>query len=61
MKVEYPHLSFQNSNMICVSMKRNDLFTTLKAMENPTSEHIIELEEEIRLKAYRAVNNMLKY
>ena len=61
MKVEYPHLNFQDSNMICVSMKANDLYTTLKAIENPTSEHIIELEEEVRLKAYKAVNNMLKY
>ncbi|MCG3222277.1 MAG: quinolinate synthase NadA [Candidatus Heimdallarchaeota archaeon] len=61
MKVEYPHLSFQDSHMICVSMKRNDLYTTLIAIENPTSEHTIELEEEVRLKAYKAVNNMLKY
>jgi quinolinate synthase len=61
MKVEYPHLKFQDSHMICVSMKRNDLYTTLKAMENPTSKHRIELDEEVRLKAYKAVSNMLKY
>ncbi|MHA2357717.1 MAG: quinolinate synthase NadA [Candidatus Heimdallarchaeaceae archaeon] len=61
MKIEYPHVKFEDSNMICVSMKRNDLFATLKALEKPTKENIIELDEEIRLKAYQAVNNMLKY
>ena len=61
MKAEFPELKFADSNMICVSMKRNDLFTTLKAIENPTSEHLIELDVEVRKKAFKSVNRMLKY
>jgi len=61
MKVEYPHIQFADSNMICVSMKRNDLLATLNALENPTDANVIELDEDIRQRAYRAVSNMLKY
>ena len=61
MKAEFPELKFADSNMICVSMKRNDLFTVLKSIENPTSEHMIELDEEVRKKAFKSVNRMLKY
>ncbi len=61
MKVEYPNVEFVDSKMFCVSMKRNDLISTLNALENPTEDNIIELEEDIRKRAYRAVNNMLKY
>jgi len=61
MKIEYPNVQFEDSNMICVSMKMNDLFATLKTMEKPTKENTIELDEEIRLKAFNAVNRMLKY
>ncbi|MCK5346004.1 MAG: quinolinate synthase NadA, partial [Candidatus Heimdallarchaeota archaeon] len=61
MKIEYPPVQFVDSKMICVSMKRNDLYTALQALENTTKDHIIELDEKVRLKAYKAVNNMLKY
>ncbi len=61
MKIEYPEVQFEDSKMICVSMKRNNLATTLKALENPTDDNVIELDEDIRKKAYRAVSNMLKY
>ncbi len=61
MKIEFPDVQFEDSKMICVSMKRNDLAATLKALENPTDENIIDLDEEIRKKAYKAVSNMLKY
>lgn len=61
MKVEFPHVQFEDSKMICVSMKRNDLISTLKALENPTDANVIELDEDIRKRAYRAVSNMLKY
>jgi len=61
MKIEYPDVVFEDSKMICVSMKRNDLVSTLKALENPTDDNVIELDEDIRKKAYKAVSNMLKY
>ncbi|MCK4896548.1 MAG: quinolinate synthase NadA, partial [Candidatus Heimdallarchaeota archaeon] len=61
MKIEFPDIEFVDSKMICISMKRNDLPTILKAIEHPTSENIIELDEEVRKKAFKAVNNMLKY
>ncbi|MCE7739465.1 MAG: quinolinate synthase NadA [Candidatus Heimdallarchaeota archaeon] len=61
MKVEYPDVQFEDSKMICISMKRNDLFSTWKALENPTDDNVIELDEEIRKRAFRAVSNMLKY
>ncbi len=61
MKIEFPDVQFEDSKMICISMKRNDLFTTWKALEKPTDDNIIELDEEIRKKAFRAVSNMLKY
>lgn len=61
MKIEFPDVEFVDSKMICISMKRNDLPTILKAIENPTSENIIELDEKVSKKAFKAVNNMLKY
>lgn len=61
MKIEYPDVQFEDSKMICISMKRNDLFSTWKALEKPTDDNVIELDEEIRKRAYRAVSNMLKY
>jgi quinolinate synthase len=61
MKVEFPDLNFSDSHMICVSMKRNDIFSVFKTIENLTQENKIELDEEIRKKAYKAVKRMLKY
>ncbi len=61
MKIEYPDLKFSDSHMICVSMKRNDIFSVYKIVENLTLENKIELDEEIRKKAYKAVKRMLKY
>ncbi|MBY9001876.1 MAG: quinolinate synthase NadA [Candidatus Heimdallarchaeota archaeon] len=61
MKIEFPDIEFQDSNMICVSMKRNDLPTILDSLENPKPENTIQLDEETRKRAFKAVNNMLKY
>ena len=61
MKVEYPHLKFLDSNMICPMMKQSNLINILDCLENPKKENIIEIEEEIRKRAFNAVNNMLKY
>ncbi|MCG3216488.1 MAG: quinolinate synthase NadA [Candidatus Heimdallarchaeota archaeon] len=61
MKGEYPDVQFADSNMICVSMKMNDLYSTLKAISNPTSKNTIELDETVRQKAFKSVNRMLKY
>ena len=38
MKIEFPDIQFEDSKMICVSMKRNDLFSTWKALEKPTDD-----------------------
>jgi quinolinate synthase len=61
MKIEYPDANFSDSHMICVSMKRNDIFLIYKAIENLSIENKIELDEEIRKKAFKAVKRMLKY
>jgi len=61
MKIEYPDLHFSDSHMICVSMKRNDIFSIYKTIENLPMENKIELDENIRKKAYNAVKRMLKY
>ncbi|MHA1225044.1 MAG: quinolinate synthase NadA [Candidatus Heimdallarchaeaceae archaeon] len=61
MKVEYPQVKFEDSHMICVSMKSNDLYSILVALEKPTVDNIIEIDEEVRQRAYKSVNNMLKY
>ena len=61
MKIEYPEIKFSDSHMICVSMKRNDIFSVFKTIENLTPENEIKLDEEIRKKAFKAVKRMLKY
>ena len=61
MKIEFPDIEFTDSNMICVSMKRNDLPTILHSLENPKPENTIQIDEKTRKKAFRAVNRMLKY
>ncbi|MHA1399766.1 MAG: quinolinate synthase NadA [Candidatus Heimdallarchaeaceae archaeon] len=61
MKVEYPNLKFADSNMICPMMKMNNLQNILETLENLKPENFVELDEEVRVKAFNAVNNMLKY
>ncbi len=61
MKVEHPELHFADSNLICPFMKMNHLEDILEALENPTDKNIIELDEDIIVRAHKAVNNMLKY
>ncbi len=61
MKVENPHLELIDSHMICPMMKRHSLISIANAFENLSEENIIELNEEIRKKAYTAVKRMLEY
>ena len=61
MKVEFPHLEFIDSDMICPMMKRNDLVLICQAIENQTDEYEIIIKEDIRQRAFNAVNRMLQY
>lgn len=61
MKTEHPELQFVDSGLICYNMKINTLENILLALLNPTEDNIVELDEDVRQRAYKAVNNMLKY
>ncbi len=49
---------FASANMICKDMKKTGLPEILKALENETPE--VKVPEDIRIKAYRAVDRMLQ-
>ncbi len=51
---------FISSCMICPHMKRNTLNNILSALKNPTQEQIIEVDEEIRVKAKRSLDRMFE-
>ena len=51
--------TFTTTAMIIPPFGPEDNAIQYRSMEE--NEHVIELDEEVRLKAYKAVNNMLKY
>ncbi len=59
LNLELPHTKFLGSCTICRYMKANTLENILEVLKNPQPENTISIEENIRIKAKRALDNML--
>ncbi len=60
MRVELPEKKFVGTCELCPYMKKNTLELILQALKNPSQEQIIEVPEEIRLKAKKAIDRMME-
>ena len=61
LRIEYPDREFVGTCNLCPYMKKITLYNILETLKNPKKENIIELDEELRLKALRSIKNMFKY
>lgn len=58
--VEFPDREFIGSCVMCPYMKRNELRKVLKALKNPDPEQIIQIPEDIRIKAKKSLDKMFE-
>ena len=58
--VEFPDREFIGSCVMCPYMKRNELRKILQVLTDPKPEQIIEIPEEIRIKAKRSLDRMFE-
>lgn len=58
--VEFPDREFIGSCVMCPYMKRNELRKILQVLTDPKPEQIIDIPEEIRLKAKRSLDRMFE-
>ena len=60
MRVEFPTKDFLGMCSLCPYMKQNTLSLVLQVLKNPKPEQIIEIDEETRKKAERALQRMFQ-
>jgi len=60
MRVELPEKKFVGTCELCPYMKKNTLELILQVLREPKKEQIIEVSEEIRLKAKKAIDRMME-
>ncbi|VVB66620.1 Quinolinate synthase A [Candidatus Gugararchaeum adminiculabundum] len=60
MRVEFPGKKFIGSCGLCPYMKKNSLATILQALKNPSRDQVVEIPEEIRLRAKKALDRMFE-
>lgn len=60
MRVEFPQKEFLGMCGLCPYMKQNTLALILSALKNPGSRQIIEIDEDVRVKAERALLKMFE-
>ncbi|RMG21440.1 MAG: quinolinate synthase NadA [Methanobacteriota archaeon] len=58
--VEFPDREFIGSCVLCPYMKRNELRKILQVLTDPKPEQIIEIPEDIRVKAKRSLDRMFE-
>ena len=61
LQLELPEKQFVGSCTLCKYMKANTLQDILRVLKEPCPEDVIELEESIRLKAQRCIEQMFRY
>lgn len=59
--IEFPDREFYGTCLLCPYMKKNHLQNILQALKDPIPEQIIEIPEEIRLKARKSIDKMLEF
>lgn len=60
MRVEVPEKEFIGGCGLCPYMKMTDLRAVVKALESPVPEQVIEIPEEVRVRAKRCIDRMLE-
>ncbi len=58
--VEFPDREFIGSCVMCPYMKKNELRNILQVLRDPRPDQIINLDEEIRVKAKRSLDKMFE-
>ena len=57
LQIEVPNKKFYSVGGICIQMKKNTLENILESLEQ--EKHVIEVDEDIRIKAKKSLDNML--
>lgn len=60
MKVEFPDREFVGTCVLCPYMKKIDLRNILQVLRDPRPDQVIELDEDVRVRAKRAIDRMLE-
>lgn len=60
MKVEFPDKEFLGMCGLCPYMKQNTLALILQALKNPKPDQVIEIEEQVRVKAEKSLLKMFE-
>src|SRR5439155_2131999 len=58
MRIEFPERRFIGTCGLCPHMKRVELRKVLDVLENPRPEQIIEVPEDVRVRALRSLERM---
>lgn len=61
MRVEYPERSFVGTCVLCPHMKRVDLRRVLQVLECPRPDQIVEIPEDVRMRAATAIERMFEW
>lgn len=61
LRIEYPDREFVGTCNLCPYMKKITLYNILETLKNPQKENIIELDENVRLKALKSIEKMFEY
>jgi quinolinate synthase len=61
MRIENPDRTFIGTCSLCPHMKRNDLRKVLQVLEAPTPAQVVEVPEDIRIRALRAIERMFEW
>lgn len=60
LRVEFPEKEFIGTCSLCPHMKRVELRKVLQALENPRPDQIVEIPEDIRVRALRSIERMFE-
>ena len=61
LKVEFPDREFVGTCNLCPYMKKINLNNILETLRSPKPENVITLDETLRLKALKSIQNMFTY
>lgn len=59
--IDFPDRKFMGTCVLCPFMKENGLDNILEALRNPQPDQIIEIDEELRIKAKKSLDRMLEF
>ena len=60
-KVEFPDKEFVGTCILCPYMKKNNLDNIIQALKEPRGEQMIDVPEDVRVRAEKAINRMFEF